>query len=167
MTRMLRNDSPLSLSLPALSRLSLSLLSLSLLAVPLLAPLNAAQAEPLSAYAWEARPIVVFAPDADDPALKEQLARFEGRDAARADYETPLIVVAGDLVTIDGAASALDAAALRRWYDAPQDAFSVLLIGKDTGVKLERGAPIAPEEVFALINRMPMRRREVRDREAD
>jgi hypothetical protein len=40
----------------------------------------------------------------------------------------------------------------------------VLLIGKDGGVKLRAEEPLPAAEFFALIDTMPMRRREMRER---
>jgi hypothetical protein len=42
--------------------------------------------------------------------------------------------------------------------------FSVVLIGKDGGEKLRRTTPLPPAELFALVDAMPMRRAELRDR---
>jgi hypothetical protein len=42
--------------------------------------------------------------------------------------------------------------------------FSVVLIGKDGGEKLRRPTPLAPDELFALVDAMPMRRAEMRER---
>ncbi len=44
------------------------------------------------------------------------------------------------------------------------EAFSVVLIGKDGGEKLRRPTPLAPEELFAIVDAMPMRRAEMRER---
>ena len=41
--------------------------------------------------------------------------------------------------------------------------FAVVLIGKDGGIKLRRSRPVAPAELFALVDQMPMRRQEMRD----
>lgn len=43
-------------------------------------------------------------------------------------------------------------------------AFSVALIGKDGGEKLRRTTPLAPAELFALVDAMPMRQAELRQR---
>ena len=45
---------------------------------------------------------------------------------------------------------------------APRAAFEVLLVGKDGGVKLRRTDPVAPSDIIALIDTMPMRRSEMR-----
>jgi hypothetical protein len=44
--------------------------------------------------------------------------------------------------------------------------FSVTLIGKDGGEKLRRTKLLAPEELFAIIDAMPMRRAEIRDQKS-
>ena len=41
----------------------------------------------------------------------------------------------------------------------------VLLIGKDGGVKLRSTEPVSTDELFALIDSMPMRRREMEERD--
>jgi hypothetical protein len=43
------------------------------------------------------------------------------------------------------------------------DGFEVILIGKDGGVKLRAKTPISIQELFSLIDAMPMRRQELRD----
>ena len=42
--------------------------------------------------------------------------------------------------------------------------FSIVLIGKDGGEKLRRTTPLSPEELFAIVDAMPMRRAEMRER---
>lgn len=44
-------------------------------------------------------------------------------------------------------------------------AFSVVLIGKDGGEKLRRTTPLAPADLFALVDAMPMRQAEMRERQ--
>jgi hypothetical protein len=43
-------------------------------------------------------------------------------------------------------------------------AFSVVLIGKDGGEKLRQTIPLAPADLFALVDAMPMRQAEIRER---
>ena len=39
-----------------------------------------------------------------------------------------------------------------------------MLVGKDGTVKHRSGEPVEPDELYALIDEMPMRRREMRER---
>lgn len=128
---------------------------------------SAASADPLAAYAWRARPVVVFAPSADDAGFQEQLRRFEAERAALQARAMPIIAVAGDNVREDGAASALSASQLRARAGVETGAVAVALFGKDGGLKLQRAAPIAPGELFELVDAMPMRRREMRAAQPD
>ncbi|MGB2203635.1 MAG: DUF4174 domain-containing protein, partial [Pseudooceanicola atlanticus] len=43
------------------------------------------------------------------------------------------------------------------------EGFEMLLVGKDGGVKMRAGEVIPPETLFATIDRMPMRQREMQE----
>ena len=42
--------------------------------------------------------------------------------------------------------------------------FAALLVGKDGAVKHRSAEPVEPGELYALVDAMPMRRREMRER---
>lgn len=123
------------------------------LATPAIAEKPApASATPLDAQRWKTRPVVLFAPTADDPRLIEARRAI---DAARADFDDrdmTLIVVTGD-----------DHPALRARFDVPRKDFAALLIGKDGGEKerADRLETLAPW--LNRIDSMPMRLREMRE----
>ncbi len=48
------------------------------------------------------------------------------------------------------------------WHLRPPATFTVLLIGKDGGIKLRRNTPVPATDLTALIDTMPMRRDEMR-----
>ena len=124
-----------------------------------------AQAGPLSRYRWQNRPLLVFAPTASTPALREQRALIAASDAGVIERDMVVIIVAGDSVeTQFGGRVAASASTLRRRYGVSSDAFRVLLVGKDGGVKLTRTSPTAMSAIFRLIDAMPMRRDEMRQR---
>ena len=52
----------------------------------------------------------------------------------------------------------------QKQLDLNEDVFSVILIGKDGGVKLRSAEPVSAEAIFGLIDGMPMRQREMRNR---
>jgi len=117
------------------------------LAAALVLALPAAAAD-LGALRWEKRPILVFAPSADDPRLAEQLARFEAAEAALAERRNTVIV------------DTEPGSALRRRFDPA--GFTVILVGLDGGEKFRRDGIVAVETLNARIDAMPMRRRELR-----
>lgn len=116
-------------------------------------------------YAWSHRPLVVFAPADDAPELVEQRTRLRDEQAGLKDRDMVVIEVIGrETGSVDD--KPLSDAAVARLverYDPAADAFEVLLIGKDTGVKLRRAEPVATETLFELIDSMPMRQREMRE----
>ncbi|MEL6768351.1 MAG: DUF4174 domain-containing protein [Pseudomonadota bacterium] len=124
--------------------LAAALLSLG----PSLGPVPAAELDAgLSAYRWEARPILIFA-EADDPRLAEQLEQFRAAAAALQERDNVVIVGTGE-----------DTALARRFQP---EGFTVILVGKDGGEKLRENRVVRAEELNVLIDGMPMRRREIR-----
>jgi hypothetical protein len=55
-----------------------------------------------------------------------------------------------------------DAAAIRRRFDVPAGATTVVLVGKDGGEKFRADGPVPPQRLFTLIDAMPMRQDEMR-----
>lgn len=123
-----------------------------------------ASANPLSAYRWNARPLLVFAPEEADTHLQAMRRALAQRRCGLADRDMVIVEVLGQ--SSGGAGGqpidARAAAALRREFDVAERAFSVILVGKDGGEKLRASEPPALDEVFTLIDGMPMRRREMR-----
>lgn len=114
-------------------------------------------------YAWSHRPVLVFADQVDSPELRKQLQLFQPHEAGLAERQNVVIVAAGDRVTVSGEIVSTSPQALRERYGLdPNQPFAVLLIGKDTGVKLHRTQPVTAQTLFALIDTMPMRRQEMR-----
>ena len=122
----------------------------------------AAAANVPDAWAWQHRLLVVFAVDGEDPALAEQrrnLARFE---AELLDRDMAVVeVLAGRTRAIIGPDLQLTGSALSAYAGRNGDAFEVVLFGKDTGLKLRSGIPVTANELFSLIDAMPMRRQEM------
>jgi hypothetical protein len=120
-----------------------------------------------AALRWEARLIVLQAATADDDAMTTQRARLDNaRDALR-ERDVRIIRIVADQAWIDD--QPLDGAvaqvARERFRIAP-DAFAVLLIGKDGGVKLRESEPVEARRIIDLIDSMPMRQQEIRERPA-
>lgn len=122
-----------------------------------------ALAAELSDYRWERRPLLVFAPNENDSRLVETLSRIEASrcDFVSRDMVIGLMVTEGNS-TLDG--QAVDAGESRRLadqYAIGENAFSVLLIGKDGGEKLRVNEVPDLAAIYALIDGMPMRSREM------
>jgi hypothetical protein len=131
--------------------------------------LTSASEAGMQRFEWQNRPLLVFAPDSDDTALARQLEIAESHAAGWRERDMVTIVIAGDRpVTVDGTrAKDLVNDALRQRYRVTGDSFAAILVGKDGTEKLRRDTPIAAAKLFQTIDAMPMRRREIREQDAD
>ncbi|WP_199258360.1 DUF4174 domain-containing protein [Paracoccus binzhouensis] len=110
--------------------------------------LPAAEADPAE-FLWQARPVVVFADTAADPAFVEQLAALQ-RDPA------PLI--ARDVVVVTDT----DPAAASAWRrQLRPEGFSLVLMDKDGQVKQRKPVPWSVREITRAIDKFPLRRQEI------
>jgi hypothetical protein len=123
---------------------------------------SSAAAEAMTGYQWKKRPFLVFAPSADS-ALTAQRAIVGANRSGFAERDMVIIYVAGTNVETElGPAPGMDADALRRRYNVLPSAFKAVLVGKDGGVKMTSGSPIAARILFGAIDAMPMRADEIR-----
>ncbi|KAA0100061.1 DUF4174 domain-containing protein [Mycolicibacterium sp. P1-18] len=142
--------------------LRLALVLIGVVVSTILGSVTAAAAE-LGDYRWERRPLLVFAPKDDDPRLVETLRRV---DASRCDFVSRDmvlgVVVAQGNGTLDG--QALDAGQSRRLmsqFGIDEDAFGVVLIGKDGGEKWRTNQVPDVRTIYDVVDGMPMRSREM------
>jgi len=120
-------------------------------------------AQDASPYEWSHRPVYVFTPSADHPDLKSQISGFLARRPDLKDRQIALISVASDKVkTHLGPNETRPAQILRRTYNIGPNLFTVILVGKDTGIKARYLAATPPQDIFRQIDAMPMRLREMR-----
>ncbi len=113
----------------------------------------------LAAYRWQHRLVLIFALTATESAYLEQLAVFAGHEPDNADRDLLIGqfprhgqgLLNGQQVIPEAVAT------LRRQFAVERDGFTVLLIGKDGGVKMRSSQPLTAEQIFATIDQMPMR----------
>ena len=128
----------------------------------LLAPAQATAAE-LSDYLWQGRPLLVFAPTASDARLVETVRRIEASRCEFADRDMVLgRILAQGTSTLDGdVVDTNQAQRLRSEFGIGPNGFSVVLIGKDGGEKLRANDVPDLAAIYAVIDGMPMRGREM------
>ncbi|MDG1169350.1 MAG: DUF4174 domain-containing protein [Sulfitobacter sp.] len=105
----------------------------------------------LSEFRWKKRPVLVFADSADDPAFIEQMELLHDREVELAERD---VIVLTD--TDPAARSPL------RLKMRPRG-FMLVLVGKDGGIKLRKPFPWDVREITRSIDKMPMRKREIRE----
>jgi len=105
----------------------------------------------LSEFVWKNRPIVIFADSENDPAFIEQIELLRARPEALAERD---VVVLSDTTP--------DTLSPLRKKLRPRG-FMLVLIGKDGGIKLRKPRPWTVREITRVIDKMPMRQREIRE----
>jgi hypothetical protein len=120
----------------------------------------------LEQYRWKNRLLVINAPAEDDENLRQQLdevtltrGEFDDRDMVLITLLDVGVSTAGQQKLAAGEAAAAQVA-----LGITSDSFELKLIGKDGSIKLSSKSVVAMAEIYALIDTMPMRRREVSGR---
>ena len=120
----------------------------------------------LTQFQWKNRLLFIFAQDDSDLLFKDLKSQIVAQKAEIDDRD--LIVFE---LPAQGPArmntSPLDqkkADSIRNQFGVPSNAFSLILVGKDGGIKLKRSDQVDLSEVFGLIDSMPMRQREMRQK---
>jgi hypothetical protein len=120
----------------------------------------------ISEFQWTNRLLFLFSPDPNNPSfltLRNEIMaqKDEIQDRDLIIFE---ILEQGpskmDQTDLDPKA----AESLRRRFAVPLGTFTVILVGKDGGVKLRRSEPTPLEKIFRLIDSMPMRQQEMRQK---
>lgn len=110
----------------------------------------------LESLRWRQRVMVIFAADKDDGKLKEQDRIVDSNTQGFAERDIKVFQLIGP----DSKNQQL-----RDKLRVHGPGFAVVLIGKDGYVKLRKAEPVSAEELFRLIDSMPMRREEMKARE--
>lgn len=126
---------------------------------------NADDMNPLVAERWQHRPLVLVAPASSNPALRDAIARVRDAEHAFADRDMVLYVVTAEEATRAGETLAPEQrrALIAALDVTPRATTSMILVGKDGGVKRRAPLETSLEQVFQQIDGMPMRQREMRE----
>lgn len=110
----------------------------------------------LKASRWQKRVLLLCAPTGTDAALlrQRQLLAPARADLAARDLLVREVVLAE--------LSAADRKYVAETLRVSGSSFTVLLVGKDGGVKRRETEPVAPASLFETIDVMPMRQQEMR-----
>ena len=120
----------------------------------------------LDAHKGEHRLLLIFAASLEDEGFVRQDRSLEGSVDGFAERELlPGDVLEDGTGSFGGApVSSGEASAAREQFGVEPGTFAALLVGKDGTVKHRSAGPLGPDEIFALVDAMPMRRREMRER---
>ena len=122
-----------------------------------------AQAMPtLADYQWKKRLILLFAPQADYPLRQEQNELLRSDQPGLDDRDLLIFEVLPNEVLSATSEEAESAEKLRERYRVNSEDYMVLLIGKDGSEKLRSDGLVTLNELYTLIDAMPVRREEMR-----
>ncbi len=120
----------------------------------------------LTKFQWKNRLLFLFAEDANDPFFKKLQSQIM---AQRAEVDDRDLIVfelpAKGPARMD--ATPLDrqqADSIRDHFDIPSNAFRLILVGKDGDIKLQCEDRVDLSAIFGLIDSMPMRQNEMRQK---
>lgn len=126
-------------------------------------------AQPLARHQWQHRVVLVFAQAPTSPAIEEQLAVLRQQQEGLAERDLVIYRVGTEAGIKPSGKKLLpeDVVAFRQKYAADQPDFRFVLLGKDATEKWRTDEQASVEELFARIDRMPMRRAEMRRQKKD
>jgi hypothetical protein len=120
----------------------------------------------LKDYQWKNRLILVFSPSPEDPgyrALEKEIVD-QAEEIIDRDLLVFHILETGEIKLGESSLRTGAGDYLRESFSISSGTLTVLLIGKDGGVKLRRKGGVKLDEIFSLIDTMPMRQREMREK---
>ncbi|GAA3992908.1 DUF4174 domain-containing protein [Hymenobacter antarcticus] len=110
----------------------------------------------LRASRWQKRVLLLAAPNAGQADFKQQKALLAAAEPELAARDVLVLEVLYNQLT------EADKQFLTRKLGLQPPLFAALLIGKDGGVKQQSSRPIPPADLFDTVDKMPMRREELR-----
>jgi hypothetical protein len=117
-------------------------------------------------FKWKSRLLFLFASEKNDPRFLGLQWEISTRKSEVDDRNLVIFEI------LESGPSRMDttqidpqtAASLRKHFDLPPKTFMLILLGKDGGIKLKRNDRVKLEEIFSLIDSMPMRKDEMRQK---
>ena len=119
--------------------------------------------EMMEAYLWQKRVLVIFSPSVENPDFQQQNEMLSTVQAGLNERDMVIWrIVADHSVSIDGARKAqLGTPRFYRYFKTDENAYTVILLGKDGEEKLRQYETVSEASLFSLIDAMPMRQREM------
>lgn len=116
----------------------------------------------LESHLWQQRVLIMLSNGSDDSNAVSQHRMLSGKAAALKERDiVQYEAVQYDHFSKDGhILPHIPASRVLDYFDA-HDGFTVILLGKDGEVKLRQNTPVSTEKLFALIDAMAMRQREM------
>jgi hypothetical protein len=120
----------------------------------------------LTQFQRKNRMLFIFAQDGNHPLFKDLQSQVMAQKAEVDDRDLIVFEVPaqGTARMNDSTLDRKEADSIRNHFAITGDEFSLILVGKDGGIKLKRMDQVDLREVFELIDSMPMRQNEMRQK---
>jgi hypothetical protein len=117
-------------------------------------------------FQWKNRLLLIFAAESTHPLFNSLVKEIAAQrdEVDERDLVVFEILESGPSKRNSSEIEPQKAASIRKQFEIPQHTFAVILVGKDGGIKLKRNEHIRLEEIFRLIDSMPMRLDEMRQK---
>ena len=116
--------------------------------------LSAMNAQRLDDLRWKKRVIIIYAPNGSEQKLSQQERLLHSHDAELKERDLTKIILR----------SRAENAEIAERFNLAKADFALLLIGKDGLEKLRSRDVVSPETLFRLVDSMPMRQEEMREK---
>ena len=116
----------------------------------------------MQAFAWKQRVLLLFTADSKNSRYLEQNNILANVPDALAERDMVIVrALANSPLVIDNVPQPIASQAFYEYYNVEPDQFRVILIGKDSTIKLKQDRPVSAGTLFELIDAMPMRQYEM------
>ena len=113
-------------------------------------------------FIWEKRVLLLFTPDDGHAGFQQQNQILsEVKDGMAERDMTTIRAMADGTLTVDNTKQSIAATDFYQRYSVRENEFRVILVGKDSTVKLDKKSIVTAAELFELIDAMPMRQYEM------
>ena len=121
----------------------------------------------LKNYVWHKRVLIIFAVDARNERFNLQISALKEEKKGLEDRDLVVVNIFGKsgLDENNKPISAEKVRTLRKKYAISDNEFKVILIGKDGGTKKTADQPLDNQQLFKIIDMMPMRKDEMQNKE--
>ena len=116
------------------------------------------------AYLWKNRLLIIIEPDVSAPEASRQMALFQKEAPENKERDLLLFFLSENKVWKDNQPVQSTASEWRNHFNIPEAFKGVILVGKDGTIKLKEATGVSLRQIYQLIDRMPMRQREMKQK---
>ncbi|WP_439130428.1 DUF4174 domain-containing protein [Polaribacter sp.] len=115
-------------------------------------------------YQWKNRVLLIFSDDKTDEKLQQQIINLSKDKKGLIERKLKIYQFVKDEFTTDFKADWSLKTIKTQNFKKESESFKVVLIGLDGGIKLKQDNVLSTEKLFTIIDGMPMRRRELKQK---